>query len=41
MIDISKYTKEELVKLIAKIVSKGYDYVIRGKFLLVYRLYIG
>ena len=41
MIDISKFTKAELEALIAELVSNGYDYVIRGKFLFVYRLYIG
>lgn len=41
MIDISSYTKAKLEALIAKIVSNGYDYVIRGKYLLVYRLHIG
>ena len=41
MIDISNYSKKKLQDLIAEIVSRGFDYVIRGKFLIVYRLDIG
>ena len=41
MIDISNYSKKKLQDLISEIVAHGFDYVVRGKFLIVYRLNIG
>lgn len=41
MIDISNYSKKKLQYLISEIIERGFDYVIRGKFLIVYRLDIG
>lgn len=39
--DISKLTKEQLERIINRILEQGLDYVIRGKWLYVFRFNAG
>lgn len=41
MIDLRGKSKAEVDNLIADLLEKGYDYVIRGYWLFYFKLYIG